>query len=65
MAVQRFKVLLEFDPEDKAWVTFVPALDHISTFGESREEALEKTRELIIGYLEARAAAETEGWEPA
>ena len=55
MAVRRFKVLLEFDPEAKAWVTYVPALDNISTFGDTREEALEKTKELILGYLEAAA----------
>ncbi len=58
MAAQRFKVLLEFDPESKAWVTYVPALDHISTYGETRDEALENTRELILGYL---GAAEKEG----
>ena len=58
MAARRFKVLLEFDPEANAWVTYVPALDHISTFGETREAALDSTRELILGYLEA---AEREG----
>ena len=58
MAARRFKVLLEFDPDDKVWVTYVPVLDNISTFGESREEALEMTRELVLGYLEA---AEKEG----
>ena len=57
-AARRFKVLLEFDPDDKVWVTYVPALDNISTFGETREEALEMTRELVLGYLEA---AEKEG----
>jgi len=52
-AARRFKVLLEFDPDDKVWVTYVPALDNISTFGETREEALEMTRELVLGYMEA------------
>jgi predicted RNase H-like HicB family nuclease len=47
--------LLEFDDEADAWVTYVPALDHISTFGASREEALENTKELIKGYIEAAA----------
>ena len=55
---RRFKVLLEYDPDDKVWVTYVPALDNISTFGETREAALEMTRELVLGYLEA---AEKEG----
>ena len=53
MAARHFKVLLEFDPDDNVWVTYVPALDNISTFGESREAALENTRELILGYIEA------------
>jgi len=45
----------ERDPEAAAWVTYVPALDHLSTFGETRDEALENTREAILGYLEAAA----------
>lgn len=48
-----YKVVLEFDPEEECWVTFVPSLDDISTWGASREEALENTREAITGYLEA------------
>jgi predicted RNase H-like HicB family nuclease len=36
-------------------VTFVPALDYISTYSETREEALDQTREMIAGYLEAAA----------
>ena len=52
---RRFKVLLEWDPDDKVWVTYVPALNYLSTFGETREEALENTREAIVGYVEAAA----------
>ena len=55
MTTRNFKIVLEYDAEDEAWVTYVPALDHISTFGDTREEALEQTRELILGYLEAAA----------
>jgi predicted RNase H-like HicB family nuclease len=51
---------VEYDPTEKAWVTYVPALGHLSTFGPTRDEALEHTREAIIGYLEA---AEREGIE--
>lgn len=51
-----FQVVVEL--EDGAFVTYVPALDFASTHGATREEALERTRELIIGYLEA---AEKEG----
>ena len=52
---RRFKVLLEWDPEESVWVTYVPALQHMSTYGETREEALAMTREAILGYLEVAA----------
>jgi predicted RNase H-like HicB family nuclease len=58
MATQHFHVLLEWDPEAEAWVTYVPTLNGLSTFGETKEEALSNTREAILGYLEA---AEKEG----
>ena len=53
MAVSSFQVVLEWDSEEKLWVTYVPAFDFLSTFGETREEAIENTREAILGYLEA------------
>jgi len=56
--VRQYQVVLEWDPDDELWVTYVPALDHLSTYGETREKALEHTREAILGYLEA---AEQEG----
>ena len=55
MKSQRYKVLIEFDDDAEAWVTYVPSLEGISTFGATREEALDNTRELILGYLEAAA----------
>lgn len=55
---RQFQVFVEQDSSEKAWVTYVPALDHLSTFGSTRDEALENTREAILGYLEA---AEKEG----
>lgn len=58
MATRRFGVLLEWDPEQRVWVAFVPSLDSLSTFGETREDAVEQAREAIAGYLEA---AEKEG----
>jgi predicted RNase H-like HicB family nuclease len=50
-----FQIVLEWDSDDRVWVTHVPALDDLSTFGETREEALEQTRDAILGYLEAAA----------
>lgn len=58
MATQHFHVLLEWDPEAEAWVTYVPTLNGLSSFGDTKEEALTNTREAILGYLEA---AEKEG----
>jgi predicted RNase H-like HicB family nuclease len=55
VSVRRFSVLLEYDPADEVWVSYVPALNHLSTYGDSREEALAQTREAIAGYLEAAA----------
>jgi predicted RNase H-like HicB family nuclease len=55
MAVQR--VLLEWDSEAQAWVTYAPSLNGLSTFGDTREEALANTREAILGYLEAAEEA--------
>ena len=45
MTTQHFHVLLEWDPEADAWVTYVPTLNGLSTFGETKEEALTNTRE--------------------
>ena len=55
MNTRQFQVLLEWDANAKVWVSYVPALNYLSTFGESREEAIEQTREAILGYLEAAA----------
>lgn len=48
-----FLVLVEHDPESGQWVTHVPTLNGLSTFGETREAALAATEEAILGYLEA------------
>ena len=55
MTTRRFRVLVEWDPKADAWVTLVPSLDSLSTYGDTREEALDQTREAILGYLEAAA----------
>ena len=50
---RQFQVFVEYDASEKAWVTYVPALNHISTFGSTRDEALANTHEAIVGYIEA------------
>lgn len=53
MGARSFQVVLEWDPGSRTCVTYVPVLDFLSTYEETREEALENTREAILGYLEA------------
>jgi len=60
MSTRRFKVLLTWDPDDKVWVSYVPTLDWLSTFGETQEEALRYTKEAVLGYLEAAEKEELE-----
>lgn len=57
---REFQVFVAYDPAEQAWVPYVPALDHLSTFGPTRDEALANTREAVLGYLEA---VELEGIE--
>ena len=57
-----YQVLLIFDDEAGVWVTEVPQLNGISSYGETEQEALEMTKEAIRAYLEA---AEKEQLEPA
>ncbi len=53
-----YPVIVEWDSDDHVFVTDVPTLDFLSTFGETREQAIANTHEAIVGYLEA---AEKEG----
>jgi predicted RNase H-like HicB family nuclease len=55
MMTRRFPVLLERDRDSGVWVTYVPSLGNLSTWGETREEAIANTEEAILGYLEAAA----------
>ena len=50
-----FKIVLEWDPEAHVWVSNVPELGDISTYGDTLEEAINHTREAILGYLETAA----------
>ena len=55
MALNSFQVVIERDLEDNVWVSYVPALDFLSSYGDTKEEAIANTWEAIIGYLEAAA----------
>lgn len=50
-------MLVEYDPSEGVWVTSVPSVNWLSTYGDSREQALEETRDAIVGYFEAAAKA--------
>ena len=52
---QHYQVLLDWDAETESWVTYVPALNGLSTFGETKAEVLANTQEAIQGYLQAAA----------
>jgi predicted RNase H-like HicB family nuclease len=50
---QTYPILIE--EQDGAFVTYVPALGFASTHGDTRDEALQRTHELITGYVEFAA----------
>jgi len=45
-------VEMEWDDETRSWVSRVPELNGISTFGSSYEETLNRTAEMIAGWIE-------------
>lgn len=51
MTKLRYTVVLEWDEEERLFVATVPALS-ISTYGETRGEALEKAKEAITVTVE-------------
>ena len=53
MSIRKFKVILEWDSEEKVFNVSVPALHGCFTFGKTREEALERSQEAIAGFIEA------------
>jgi len=51
---REYAVVLEYDPEAKAYAVLVPALPEIATAGDSVEEALMHARDAIALSLEYR-----------
>ena len=47
-----FEIRLEWDPADRLWASNVPLLGGLSSYGATCQEALEMTREAVLGYLE-------------
>ncbi|MEW6572578.1 MAG: type II toxin-antitoxin system HicB family antitoxin [Bacillota bacterium] len=52
MALQKFMAIMEWDEEGKGYVVTVPSLPGCFTQGDTKEEALERVKEAIQGYLE-------------
>lgn len=53
MQTRTYTFTVMWDADESVWVTFVPDLDNLSTWGETRDEAIAHTREAIEGYIEA------------
>ena len=43
---------MDVEWEKPYYVTYVPELNNISTYGKTREQALERTKALILAYVE-------------
>jgi predicted RNase H-like HicB family nuclease len=50
-----FRIVFQWDAEDRVWVSHVPNFGDLSTYGETLEEALAQTRDATLGYLETAA----------
>lgn len=53
--VESIPVEIEWDEEAAKWVTHVPLLNGISTFGDTQTEALQRTKALMFDYIETMA----------
>ena len=49
----RLAIEIEWDPEDRVWTAQVPALNNLSTYGDTYQEAVDKCREAMLGFFEA------------
>jgi predicted RNase H-like HicB family nuclease len=47
---------LEWDPDERVWVSYVRGLGGLSTYGDTLAEALFQTADMISGYLETAKA---------
>lgn len=49
-------VEMTYDDEARSFVTFVKELHRMSTFGDTEEQALDRTAEMIRGYIKTMEA---------
>jgi predicted RNase H-like HicB family nuclease len=57
MTKRTFKVLVGWDAAAQQYVTFVPALNYVSTHARTRAAAIERTKEAIVISLEGESEA--------
>jgi predicted RNase H-like HicB family nuclease len=51
--MRRYTVILEYDPEARAYSVVVPALPGCTSQGDTVEEALANAREAVSGHIQA------------
>lgn len=51
VSIEGIRVEVEKDPAAGAYVTYVPALGNLSTFGSTLEDALDHTRDMLLTYI--------------
>ncbi len=49
--LEGIRVEVEKDATTKSYVTYVPALGNLSTFGDTLETALDHTRDMLLTYI--------------
>ena len=49
----RLAIEIEWDAGEQVWIAQVPALNNLSTHGDTYQEAVDKCREAILGFFEA------------
>jgi len=52
MKKYKIKILIEWDPDSKLWISYVPRLNNISTYAETKEKVIQMTRDAVTVYLE-------------
>ncbi len=57
MKTRRFKVLLEWDADDRVWVAIVPSLGNLAALGETKAAVLANVERAIADHLASAASA--------
>lgn len=56
MTKQEYKVETKFDEKENGYVSWIPALNNIAAFGETKEESLKNLKKVKRDYLKFLAA---------